>query len=126
MNRRALRFWGSAALASILFTALVPVVVPYRAIGLDPAAERDFVWLLTVFCTGVMLVLFGMGAWIGGKRSVGLRDIADAGGVGPALERARAARPSDEGRYTENAAAWCVVTGVLLLTIYFALYAALT
>lgn len=125
MNRRALRFWGSAAGAAIVFAALVPVLMPYRAMGLDPAAERDRVWLLTVFCTGVMLVLFGLGAWIGGKRSVSLRDVADAGGVSQALERARAARPADDARYTENAAAWCVVTGALLLTAYFALYAAL-
>lgn len=120
-----MRFWGSAAGASIVFAALVPFVVPFRAIGLDPAVERDFVWQLTVFCTGVMLILFGVGAWISGRRSVTMRDVVDAGGVPQALNRANVARPADETRYTQNAAAWCVVTGVLLLLIYFALYAAL-
>ncbi|HYW13692.1 MAG TPA: hypothetical protein VE871_17145 [Longimicrobium sp.] len=125
MNRAALRFWGSAAGVSIVFAALAPFVVPYRAMGLDPAVERDFVWQLTVFCTGVMLILFGVGAWISGRRSVTLRDVVDAGGVPQALNRANAARPSDEVGYTQNAAAWCVVTGVLLLMIYFVLYSAL-
>lgn len=125
MNRSALRFWGSAAGVSIVFAALVPVLFPFRAIGLDPAVERERVWLVVVFYTGVLLVLFGLGAWIGGRRSVSLRDIVDAGGVPRALDRANVANPSDETAYTQNAAAWSVVTGVLLIMIYFALYAVL-
>lgn len=125
MNRAALRFWGSAAGASIVFAALVPLLFPFRAMGMDPAVERTRVWLVVVFYTGVMLVLFGAGAWIGGKRSVGLRDILDAGGVKQALDQAAARTTEDESGYTRNAAAWCVVTGVLLLVIYFALFAAL-
>ena len=124
MNPEA-RFWGSAAAVSIVFAALAPFLVPYRAIGLDPAADRDFVWLLTVFCAGVLLILFGTGALISGRRSVGVRDVIDAGGVRQAVDRARAAGPKEESRYTENAAVWCLVTGVLLLVIYFALYAVL-
>ncbi len=125
MNRDALRFWGSAAGVSIAFAALVPLLFPFRAIGLDPAVDRERIWLLCVFTLAVLLVLFGAGAWIGGRRSVGLRDVADAGGVRQALERARASGPEEEGRYTRNAALWCVVTGVLLLIIYFALFQAL-
>lgn len=125
MNRPALRFWGSAAGAAVVFAALVPVLMPFRALGLDPAVERDFVWLLTIFCTGVMLILFGASAWISGKRSIGLRDVVEAGGVPQALDRAAARGEAEEGRYTENAAAWCVVTGALLLLIYALLYAAL-
>lgn len=124
MNRSALRFWGSAAGVSIAFAALVPVLFPFRAIGLDPAAEREFVWLLTVFCTGIMLLLFGLSAWIGGRRSVGLRDVLEAGGVRQALDRADR-RDVGDAPYTRNAAVWCSVTGALLLLIYFVLYAAL-
>lgn len=125
MNRPALRFWGSAAGASIVFAALVPVLFPFRAMGMDPAVERHRVWLVVTFYTGVLMILFGLGAWISGRRAVGLRDVYDAGGVRQALDRAAAAVPVDEPGYTRNAAAWCVVTGVLLLVIYFALYAAL-
>jgi hypothetical protein len=119
-----MRFWGSAAGASIAFSALVPVLFPFGAIGIPPE-ERDFVWLLCVFCTGVMLGLFGLSAWMGGRRGVGLRDVLEAGGATQALQRAGEAKRGYEGSYTENAAAWCVVTGALLIVIYFALFAAL-
>lgn len=125
MNRAALRFWGSAAGVSIVFAALVPVLFPFRAMGMDPAVERTRVWLVVVFYTGVLMILFGLGAWISGRRSVGMRDIVDAGGVRQALDRAEAAKKADEPGYTRNAAAWSMVTGVLLLVIYFALFAAL-
>lgn len=124
MNRSAMRFWGSAAGVSIAFAALVPVLFPFGAIGLPPE-EHDFAWLLTVFCTGVMLALFGLSAWLGGRRGIGMRDVVEAGGVTQALQRAGRGKSGDEDSYTDNAAAWCVVTGVLLLVIYFALYAAL-
>lgn len=125
MNRSALRFWGSAAGVSIVFAALVPLLFPFRAMGMDPAVERERVWLVVVFYTGVLMILFGVGAWVSGRRSVGIRDVVDAGGVKQALDRAAAAKAAEEPGYTRNAAAWTVVTGVLLLVIYFALFAAL-
>jgi hypothetical protein len=70
------------------------------------------------------VVLFGLAAWIGGRRSVGLRDVIEAGGVQQAINRA-GERDSDDAPYTRNAAVWCIVTGCLLLLIYFVLYAAL-
>ena len=121
----ALRFWGSAALLSIGYAALVPVLFPYALIGLDAAVERDGVWLLVVFCTGVMLLLFGLSSLGGGFRGVGLREVIEAGGVRQALERERPARSDDRVPYTRNFAWWCVATGALLLVIYFALFAAL-
>lgn len=116
----ALRFWGSAAAASIGFTALAPLLV-----ALSPAQDRQRVWLLTVFVAGVMLALFGIAALISGRRSVGMRDILDAGGVRQALERA-GRRETDTPAYTRNAAVWCVVTGALLVASYFALWVALS
>ncbi|MBW3573058.1 MAG: hypothetical protein KY467_18330 [Gemmatimonadetes bacterium] len=115
----ALRFWGSAAAASIGFAALAPL-----PIALSPAADRHHVWLLTVFTAGVMLALFGAAALISGRRSVGMRDIIDAGGVRQALERAGRDRV-ESPPYTSNAAVWCIVTGGLLMVVYFALWMAL-
>lgn len=115
----ALRFWGSAAAASIAITALAPL-----AVALGPAEDRQRVWLLTVFVTGVMLVLFGVAALISGRRSVGLRDVIEARGVGQALARVRQDR-TESPAYTHNAAVWCVVTGALLVAAYFALWMAL-
>ena len=115
----ALRFWGSAAAASIVFTALVPLLV-----AASPADDPRRVWLLTVFVAGVMLALFGIAALISGQRSVGMRDILDAGGVRQALERAER-REAGSPAYTHNAAVWCVVTGALLMASYFALWMAL-
>jgi Na+/melibiose symporter-like transporter len=112
-----LRFWGSAAAACIAFTALAPLIIAW-----SPAEDRQFVWLLTVFTAGVMMALFGFAALISGRRSVGMRDIIDAGGVQQALER----RGKEESPpYTANAAVWCVVTGALLIAAYFALWMAL-
>jgi hypothetical protein len=115
----ALRFWGSAAAASIGFAALVPI-----PIALSPADDRHHVWLLTVFTAGVMMALFGLAALISGRRSVGFRDIMDAGSVGDALRRAGQNR-AESPAYTANAAVWCIVTGALLIVVYFALWMAL-
>jgi hypothetical protein len=115
----ALRFWGSAAAASIGFAALVPI-----PIALSPAEDRYRVWLLTVFTAGVMMALFGLAALISGRRSVGFRDIMDAGSVGDALRRAGQGR-AENAAYTTNAAVWCIVTGALLIVVYFALWMAL-
>lgn len=116
----ALRFWGSAAAASIGFAALAPLLIA----AADPVEDHQFVWLLTVFTAGVMLALFGLAALIGGRRSVGFRDIMDAGSVGDALRRAGQDR-SESPPYTSNAAVWCIVTGALLIVVYLALWMAL-
>lgn len=125
MTTPVLRFWGSAALVSTAYAALVPLLFPFALVGLDPAAERDTVWLLCVFCTGVMFVLFGLSSLGGGLRGVGLREVIEAGGVRQALERERPEKRGDEAVYTRNFAWWCVATGALMVAIYFALFAAL-
>jgi hypothetical protein len=115
----ALRFWGSAAAASIAFAALVPL-----PIALSPAPDRHRIWLLTVFTTGVMMALFGLAGLISGRRSVGMRDVIEAKGVVNALQRVGRDRAESPG-YTRNAAVWCMVTGALLVVVYFALWMAL-
>ena len=115
----ALRFWGSAAAVCIGFTAVAPLIIAW-----SPAEDRQRVWLLTVFTAGVMMALFGLAALVSGRRSVGVRDVIDAGGVRQALERAGRQR-AESPPYTANAAVWCVVTGALLIAAYFALWMAL-
>ncbi|HEX8395360.1 MAG TPA: hypothetical protein VF665_23625 [Longimicrobium sp.] len=123
MSRPALRFWATAAGAAIGFAALVPVLFPYALVGRDPVADRDAVWMLVVFTAGVMMVLFGAAALIGGKRSVGVRDVVEAGSVSQAL--ARQGKAEAAPGYVHNVAVWTVATGALLLLIYFALWIAL-
>jgi hypothetical protein len=117
----ALRFWGSAAAASIGFATLVPLLIA----AADPAEDRHFVWLLTVFTAGIMLALFGLAALISGRRSVGLRDVIEARGVVNALRRVGPDRAEESPAYTQNAAVWCIVTGALLMVVYFAGWMAL-
>jgi hypothetical protein len=122
-----LRFWGSAVLVALVFAALVPVLFPFRALGMDPAVERERVWMVVVFYTGVLAVLFGLGALISGPRLVSTRDIAEAGSVGRAVDRARRARrsPQERRRAWANFATWLVACGGSLVLCYFALWAAL-
>ncbi|MFL5540428.1 MAG: hypothetical protein ACJ8J0_15670 [Longimicrobiaceae bacterium] len=121
MRRDDLRFWGSAVLAAAVFAALVPVLFPFRALGLDPAAERTRIWLLTVFCAGVMALLFGVSGVIG-SRFVGLRDVLEAKSATIAIERERESRKALSGRRGwRNAGGWTVAAGASLIAIYFVL-----
>jgi len=103
--RPALRFWGSAVLAAAGFAALVPLLFPFRALGLDPAADRPRIWLLTVFCAGVMALLLGVSGMIGGH-FLGLRDVLEAKSATIAIERHRQAREGLAGRGWRNAGGW--------------------
>lgn len=119
---RPLTFWASALGVAMGFAGLVPVLFPFTRLGLVTEADRDRVWLLVVFTAGVMAILFGIAAWVGGPRMVTLRDVVEGGGIAEArarrekADRARADRP----RYG-NPATWTVATGAFLVGIYFAL-----
>jgi predicted metal-binding membrane protein len=115
---RGVRFWGSAALAAALFAALVPLLFPFRALGLTAAADRDRVWLLTVFCAGVLAVLMAASALLS-SRLLGVRDVVEGGGVGTALERRR---QSGRGAGWAQAGTWTLAAGACLLGIYFVLW----
>jgi hypothetical protein len=120
VTRPGLRFWGSAVLTAVVIAALVPLLFPFRALGLDPAVDRTRVWLLTVFCTGVMAVLFGASGLLG-ARFVGVRDVIEAKSAAIAIERQRQSR---EGvtRGWRNAGGWTVAAGASLVAIYFLLW----
>ena len=122
MTRSALRFWGSAVLVAIVFAALVPVLFPFRAAGMDPAADRPRIWMLTVFCAGVMALLLGGSGLIGGGRLLGLRDVIEAKSATVAIERQRQARAElTASRGWRNAGGWTVAAGGSLIAIYFVL-----
>ena len=120
----ALRFWGSAVLAAILFAAAAPLLFPFRALGLDPAADRPRIWMLTVFCAGVMALLFGLSGMLGG-RFLGLRDVLEHRSATIAIERERQARDGSRARGARNPGAWTVAAGASLIAIYFVLLLAL-
>ena len=122
--RRGAAFWGSTVGAAVVFTLLVPVLFPFRALGLDPAADRDRIWLLTVFCAGVMALLFGLSGALGG-RFLGIRDVYFAGSAHKAVERHKQSGEALKHRGWMNAGVWTVAFGGSLMAIYFVLFLAL-
>lgn len=119
MRREDVRFWGSAVLAAAVFAALVPVLFPFRALGLE--LERTRIWLLTVFCAGVIALLFGVSGVVG-SGFVGLRDVLEAKSATIAIERQRESRKALAGRGWRNAGGWTVAAGASLIAIYFVLW----
>ena len=123
--RPAAVFWGSAALAAGAFAALAPHLLPFGALGIVTAADRERAWLLTVFCAGVMALLFGGSGALGAFNFLTFRDVAEAGSVLKAKEERRKAGKAEAIPYTRNFALWVVATGAFLVAIYFALWLAL-
>jgi hypothetical protein len=121
---RPVTFWGSAAGVAMAFAGLVPVLFPFRRLGLVTAADQGRVWLLVVFIAGVVAILFGTAALLGGPRMITVRDVVDEGGVAKArASREAAARARAERRTYGNAATWLMTTGAFLVAIYFVLWA---
>lgn len=121
MRRAPLWFWGTAAAAAVLVSAAA-LVVPYAVPGIDTDAEWTRAYLITVFCSGVMAVLFGTASALGTRLFV-VRDIVEAGSVAALHEKERQAAAERAGRpYTENLALWVVAMGGFLIAIYFALW----
>lgn len=120
---RPLTFWGSALAVAMAFAGLVPLLFPFHRLGLVTDADRDRVWLLVVFTAGVMAILFGAAAWVGGPKMISLRDVVESGGV----DQARAAKEKADkarGEFARygNPAAWTVAMGGFLIGIYFLLW----
>jgi len=123
VTRSALRFWGSALLAAAAFAALVPLLFPFRALGLDPAADRTRIWLLAVFCAGVMALMFGLSGALGG-RYLGTRDVYFARGVTQAVDWHQKAGAVPRRGWL-NAGVWTLAFGASLIVLYFVLWIAL-
>jgi hypothetical protein len=121
VTRASLRFWGSAVLAAAVFAALVPLLFPFGALGLDAPGDRTRVWLLTVFCAGVMGILFGVSGMLG-ARILGVRDVIEAKSAAIAIERQRQSRERVAGRGWRNAGGWTVAAGASLIALYFVLW----
>ena len=119
MRHPALRFWGSAILVALLFSAATALLLPYDALRLWTEPERWRAWLLTMWTGGVLAVLFGLSGLFGVASPLGFREVAEAGSVMKAMEtrhRARSAQPA----FYQNFAWWLVFTGLMLIVVYFA------
>jgi hypothetical protein len=117
---RGLIFWGSAALFAAAFAALVPVVFPFGALRLITPEDRERVWLLTVFCAGVMALLFGLSGLMGTLGYIGVQDVREAGSVIEAMKQRARARRTDS-LTTRSFGVWIVAAGVFLIATYFVL-----
>ncbi len=122
MERRALTFWGSALGVAVALAGLIPVLFPFRQLGLVTPEDRARVWLLAVFTAGVMAILFGAAAWVAGPKMITLRDVVESGGV-PQARSARAKEEKARGARYGNPAAWTVALGGFLIGIYFLMWA---
>lgn len=112
------KFWGSAVAAAAGYAALTLLLLPYRALGMTTLEERLGGWLLTLWTGGVMALLFGAAALLGVGQLLTVRDVEDAASVREAVERRKLAL-KEQGGGGRNFASWTVVTGALLLGIYF-------
>jgi hypothetical protein len=120
VRRAAVVFWGSAVGVAVALAALAAVLLPYEALRLYTAAERERAWLITVWTAGVLAVLFGLTGLLGWRTGVGFRDIREAGSVRAAIERQREAmRARQEEPFHSRFDWWLISTGALLIGIYF-------
>ena len=126
MRRDALVFWGSAALAAAAFATLAPLLL-LKGLGPMMEGDRERIWMLTVFCAGVMALLFGASGMLGATSYITVRDVKDAGSVLEALKRQRHRHTDRDGAgpYTSNFAFWVIATGAFLMAIYSALWLSL-
>ena len=118
MTREAVRFWVAAALAAGGWAVACSTLFPYEALGLETGAERGRVWLLTLWTSGVMAICFGVAGILGYAGPLGFKEVADAGSLTQAMEARRRARRG-VGSLHRNFAWWLIVTGAMLIGIYF-------
>jgi hypothetical protein len=124
-DRRALRFWASAAACALAFAAAARLLLPYEMLRIESDAERHRAWLLTLWTAGVFAVLFGTSALLGAFRGIGFRDVHDAGGsVLQAMDTFReGVKRSGAEPFHGSFAWWLVSTGMMLVLIYFTAWA---
>ena len=120
MTRQMLLFWGSALGVAIGFALLAPLLVPFRRLGLETLADRQRVWLVTLWCGGVLAVLFGASSLLGTFGGIGARDVLESGSVHLAVEeRHRSRRQWGAEPFHRSFGWWSVSVGLLLLVFYF-------
>jgi len=119
VNRRTLVFWGSALGVAGAFAALTAAFLPYETLRLDTAAARERAWLLTLWTGGVMAILFGLSARLGAFTGIGFREVMEAGSVRKAADLHRDRLKSADNEFAHSFDVWLIVTGALLVAIYF-------
>jgi hypothetical protein len=121
--RETLVFWGSAAFAAAAFAVFAPLLL-LQLLGPMMDTDRERIWMLTVFCGGVMALLFGTSGMLGATSYMTVRDVKDAGSVMEAIKRQHNRRTDrgGNGPYTRNFAIWVIATGAILMAIYSALW----
>jgi hypothetical protein len=102
--------------AAVCISALAALLPYAPALGAATAADRGRIWLLTVWTAGVLAILFGIAGWISGHKGLGFRDVATAGSLEAAAEQRKARGPMTP----QGFAPAVVVTGAMLMLIYFA------
>jgi hypothetical protein len=123
--KRMLVFVGSAVAVALAFAALAAAFFPYESLRLHTAAERERAWLLTVWTFGLMAILFGLSARLGAFTGIGFREVVEAGSVRTAAERNRQRLKGPQAGFAESFDGWLMLTGGVLVLIYFAGWAAL-
>jgi hypothetical protein len=120
VNRRQLKFWGSAVAVAVAFAAATAAFFPYESLRLTTAAERERAWLLTLWTAGVVAILFGLSARLGAFGGIGLREVVDAGSVQEAtrLHRERV-KSTQQDDFASAFDGWLMVTGAMLIGVYF-------
>jgi len=118
VTREAKRFWLAAAAVAGGWTVLASLLFPYEALGFGTGPERLRVWLLLLWTSGIMAICFGAAGVLSYGGSIGVREVADAGSLTGALSARRRAKRETGSLYT-NFAWWLIVTGALLICIYF-------
>jgi len=121
MSRSRLRFWGSAVAVALIFAALTAAFFPYESLRLRTPAERERAWLLTLWTAGVVSILFGLSARLGAFGGIGMREVVEAGSIQEASRRHRERlKAGQEDEFASTFDAWLIVTGLILIGVYFA------
>jgi hypothetical protein len=125
MNRNLLVYWGSALAVAIAFAAAAAAFLPYEALRLHTAAERERAWLLTLWSGGVIAILFGLSARLGAFTGIGFREVMEARSYRQAVEMHRARLKPSETDFAGTFDSWLMATGAMLVAIYFVSWLAL-
>ncbi len=121
MTRTIGIFWGTALGVAAGFALAAALLLPFDALGIHSAAERERAWLLTLWTGGVLGILFGFSALLGAFSGLGVREVLEAGSLREAAEmRRRTLTRWGAESFHGSFAWWVITTGALLVGMYFA------